>query len=215
VKWARTWVALLVAASALVAPTGAAAETTPYAPDESEVTAPAPLAERPDCPVAPEPAAEGADASVLEQRAARIEADDICRATAARLGELLERSWWVVSEQLRAHAQGEHLLERLGTLDEVAIEQRAVAEDVRGEVPADLQVLHRDLGEEGTIAARLAALGGSEKESTEGVVETAKGVESAVEAGAESTRHALWYLIGVAAGAMVGYLFYRQVMPRA
>ena len=210
-------VILVVASSALSASSLAwADEPATYAPDESEVVAPLPSPERPSCPAAPEPAVEGADPAVVEQRLARIEADAVCAATVDRLGEISDRLWWVVSEELRGHAQGVASLERaaeavttLGEIDHALSVQGPLPEAVRGEVVSDLQSIERALGSEGVLVERLTG-GGSE-----GVTEATEGLQASVDAGAESTRSALWYLIGVAAGGFVGYLFYRQVMPRA
>jgi len=210
-------VILVIASSALSASSSALAdEPATYAPDEAEVVAPVPSGERPGCPAAPEPAPEGADPSVVEQRLARIEADAACAATVDRLGEVSERLWWVVSEQLRGHAQGVASLERqaeavsiLGEIDHALSVEGPLPESVRGEVVSDLQSIERALGAEGVLAERLT--GGA----SEGVTEATEGLQASVDAGAESTRSALWYLIGVAAGGLVGYFFYRQVMPRA
>jgi hypothetical protein len=194
-----------------------AAEPALYVPDEAEVLEPAPSPERPVCPEPPESAAEGADASVLEQRAARIEADESCRVYADRLDTLSQRLWWIVSEQLRQHQQGERMVEGIEG-DESATHAIYPLIDQLDEIVAPGTGLGvKIVGQEnGPIETRSAAGGETESvEGAEGVEEATEGVEASIDAGAEATRSALWYLIGLAAGAFVGYVFYRQVMPRA
>lgn len=199
-------VAMIASFASSVASSARAAEPTTYAPDESEVFAPVPSAERPACPTAPEPAAEGADAAVVEQRLSRIESDQVCAVVSQRLGEVAERLWWVVSEQLRQHSQGVSALERQAESVTLLRRLEPIAEALSGELSADVTSWSA-----GTLAVRDSAAVDAAGESVEGQSE----VSEAIDAGAEATRSALWYLIGVAAGAFVGYLFYRQVMPRA
>ena len=194
-------VGLLVGSSAFSA-LASASEPVPYVPDESEFLEPAPAAERPVCPVLPEPAAEGADPSVVEQRDSRIEADETCRVWSQRLEALSERLWWIVSEQLREHVQGVAQLERSAEGDALLGRLEPIAERLGGTLDTEVVAWSG-----GSLPVEDAAAG----ETAEGTAQ----ISEAVDAAGESERSALWYLIGVAAGAFVGYLIYRQVMPRA
>ncbi len=186
--------------------TSSAGEPSPYAPDESEYVEPAPLAERPVCPVPPEPAAEGADVAVVEQRAARIEADESCAVYADRLEGLSRRLWWIVSEQVRQHVQGVAVLEREAEADTLLARLEPIAASLAGKLETEVVAYSG-----GTLPVHDAAGAAAAGETTAGQAE----LSEAIDAGAEATRGALWYLIGAAVGCFVGYVFYRQVMPRA
>jgi|GEM_PF-5298057 len=189
-----------------VASAARADEPTTYAPDETAISVPPPSPGGPACPAPPEPAAEGADVAVVEQRLARIEAAEACEAWSARLDEVTERLWWIVSEQLRQHTQGVSALERQAESVSLLRQLGPIGESLSGELSAKVTGWSA-----GTLAVHDSAALDAAGESVEGQSE----VSAAIDAGAEATRSALWYLIGLAAGAFVGYVFYRQVMPRA
>ncbi len=139
---------------------------------------------------------------MVEQRDSRIEADETCRVWSQRLEALSERLWWIVSEQLREHVQGVAQLERSAEGDALLGRLEPIAERLGGTLDTEVVAWSG-----GSLPVEDAAAG----ETAEGTAQ----ISEAVDAAGESERSALWYLIGVAAGAFVGYLIYRQVMPRA
>jgi hypothetical protein len=185
------------------------AEPAPYAPYEGESTLPEPLPNVP-CPEPPEPAAEGSEAVTLETRNARIEAAETCRAQVAATMLVAERVWWVVTEQLRQHEQGVSELERLAAYEPLLSQLEPINNRLADKI--DTEVVDWSAG---TLPVHDAAAVAAEGENTTEGTDATESIAASVDAGAEATRSALWYLIGVAAGGFAAYCFYRQVMPRA
>ena len=202
--------ALFWLGSGSVVPSVATAEPVLYSPDESEFTEPSQAPQRPVCPEPPLGPYEGSDDAAGEIRLERTAIAETCLVEADRLGVLSQRLWWIVSEQLRTHDQGVALLEKLTALNESGVDQVGGLGRITTALGAPLVAEVSPSGE-GPLPVHdtgIAVAGGESTAASESLA-------ASVDASGEAMRHALWYLIGVAAGAMVFYTLYRQVMPRA
>jgi hypothetical protein len=127
----------------------------------------------------------------------------------------------------------EAILREVRTTQEVEIEQRATLEEIRSEVPSELQALHRDLGSEGAIGEALqtnvvselqlieAALGGEGvlAEHLAAIQASSAGegapagelapLVNAVDAAGEATREALWWIAGALVFSLAAFAFLR------
>lgn len=167
----------------------AAADPPVYVPSEAIATEP-PVEGLLGCsedPAAPEGEAEPV---VAELRRLRIEAVATCEAVLQRLDLSRHRLWWIVAEALEAGSQRSLGNEKLTALVEaLAVPREVTLAGVGAESPLPV----RDA---------LATAGSGD-------------VTEAVNASGEASTSVAWYIAGLIVACFLGYVIYRQVMPRA
>jgi hypothetical protein len=170
----------------------AQAEPTPYSPPEGSFTEPVPGG-LPGCAEAPGPLEAEPEAVVAELHRLRSESVAACEATTARLDLVWHRLWWVTVEAAESAPQRSLANEKLTALVEALGAPREVT--LAGTSTESPLPVH-------DASAASAAVG------TEGVAE-------AVNASGEAMTGVGWFLAGLLVACFLGYVIYRQVMPRA
>lgn len=187
--------ALFALAAAFVLAARAAAEPPPvYTPPAESFAEPTPAGLAP-CAAAPEPL-EG-ESVQAELRALRRESVLNCEALTARLDLVWHRLWWVVDELAEARPQRSLGNEKLSSIGE------------------QLEALTLAVGEPGAVTIEgLSSLEPLPVHETQQAAVTSS-FETSIDATGEALKGALWFLAGAVVAGLVGYVIYRQVMPRA
>jgi hypothetical protein len=173
----------------------ALAEPPPvYTPPGEAFTEPAPEG-LPACSAAPEPL-EG-EAVVAELRSLRRDAAADCEALASRLDLVWHRLWWVTVELAEARPQ------------------RALGNEKLSSLVEGVEALTSVAGEPGSVTLEgVTSLEPLPVHETQQSAVTTP-LESSIDASGEALKGALWFLAGAVVAGLVGYVIYRQVMPRA
>lgn len=189
----------LVVLLLLVVPGAASADPTPYVPPEAIYTEPTPAEPLPACPAAPEapvpPTAEEEEAegfvppdqAAIETRLARIEAAETCEAIVARQDRDSSRLWWVVAQLVKVEPTVSDQLARLVDIRDLP----NCGDPCRVTMP------------EGKSEPLLVHDAASEQYSGELV--------SSVDAGAESSSGALWFIAALIVGLPICGLIWATV----
>lgn len=187
--------ALFALVAAFVLAGRAFAEPPPiYTPPAESFTEPAPegLA---GCATSPEPL-EG-ESVQAELRAVRRDSVSNCEALTARLDLVWHRLWWVVDELAEARPQRSLSNEKLSSIGE------------------QLEAVTSAIGEPGAVTIEgVSLLEPLPVHETQQAAVTSS-FETSIDATGEALKVALWFLAGAVVAGLVGYVVYRQVMPRA
>jgi hypothetical protein len=206
-----SWVVGLLWAFALGSPPSSLAdEPSPYIAPEAIFTEPSPGEPLPACPDAPEAPVpptpeeeaeegfEAPDAAAVETRLARIEAVETCRAIVRREDLQVSRLWWVVAQQVKAEPVLSDLLSRL-----VEVRDRPNCGDPCEVSIAPLVESLPVIWSEALPVHDAGAGAATEEYSGELV--------SSIDAGAESSSAALWFIAAVLVGLPLCGLIYVTV----
>lgn len=179
-----------------------------------------------DCPAAPDPAEGGADAVVVELRLVRIDAASSCEALADRLDRATYYGELVAWEQTAG--AGNSLYQRLGDTRDGIAELSAMATTQLELASCNADFTPEDeiedhvcgkvwLADPAGVRIDLAGtgVGGSLAVGVSNPLDVATPVSDSVDASGIALKEGVWYLVGALVAAFVGYVFYRQVMPRA
>lgn len=143
-----------------------------------------------EVPIVAEEEAEAVPAQLRELGHLRMEQQQACRAQAQRLDLVVSRLWWIVAEQLRAHAQGVVTNERL--VEIVDRLSAPLSTEVKGLTPLEPLPVHE--------TEQLAV---------------SQPIAESVDASGEALKGGIYFVGGLIVAAFVCYVLYRQVMPRA
>ncbi len=182
---------VVVAVLAFWAASARAAEPS-YVPPEPGVSEPALSEALPSCPTAPA-VYEGEDATVAELRSLRREAVQSCEAQVARQEQFLHRLWWVVAEAVSAHAQRVVTNEKLTAVVEAL-------KPLGASLPVEVQGV--------SSSSPLPVHETEQSAVTVPLIQSATNSDELLGIG-------LWTIAGLMVGLFIGYVIYRQVMPRA